>query len=326
MKKTLLIGGGGYVGTVLTEYLLKNDHEVTIMDLFIYNNNISIKSPRLKFVKGDIRNLEFIKINIKGFDNVIHLACISNDPSFDLNPELSRSINYTCFEPIVKLSKDSGIKKFIFASSSSVYGIKSFPNVTEDSSLEPITDYSKYKVMCEEILLKNNTKEFSCTIIRPATVCGFSRRQRFDLVVNILTNLAYNKKEISVFGGNQLRPNINIHDMCRSYIHILNCKTSLVNGEIFNVGYENQTVENLAKTVAECFPFKIKINKVSSEDNRSYHISSEKIKKKLNFDIQFNIKDAVKEIVNNFNKNSFKDSLNNEMYFNIKRMKSIKLK
>ena len=198
MKKTLLIGGGGYVGTVLTEYLIKNDHEVTVMDLFIYNNNISIKSPRLKFAKGDIRNLEFITKNIKGFDNVIHLACISNDPSFDLNPELSRSINYTCFEPLVKLSKDSGVKKFIFASSSSVYGIKSFPNVTEDSSLEPITDYSKYKVMCEEILLKNNTKEFSCTIIRPATVCGFSRRQRFDLVVNILTNLAYNKREISV--------------------------------------------------------------------------------------------------------------------------------
>ena len=110
MKKTLLIGGGGYVGTVLTEYLIKNDHEVTVMDLFIYNNNISIKSPRLKFAKGDIRNLEFITKNIKGFDNVIHLACISNDPSFDLNPELSRSINYTCFEPLVKLSKDSELK------------------------------------------------------------------------------------------------------------------------------------------------------------------------------------------------------------------------
>ena len=115
--------------------------------------------------------------------------------------------------------------------------------------------------MCEEILLKNNTKEFSCTIIRPATVCGFSRRQRFDLVVNILTNLAYNKREISVFGGNQLRPNINIHDMCRSYIHILNCKTSLVNGEIFNVGYENQTVEKLAKQFQNVFLSKLKLIK-----------------------------------------------------------------
>jgi len=323
-KKVLLIGGAGYVGTRLVDYLVREKYEVTILDLFIYQNNIA-QSEYISFIKADIRDNLKIRSVIKNFDIVIHLACISNDPSFDLNPELSKSINYSCFEPLVKICKDNGVKKFLFASSSSVYGIKDYDGVIEDAKLEPLTDYSKYKVMCEEILQKYKSKEFVCAILRPATVCGFSRRQRFDLVVNILTNLAFNKKEITVFGGDQLRPNININDMCRSYLHLINADENLINGEVFNVGFENQSVLKLAETVKKTLKFDVVIKRTSTDDNRSYHVSSEKIKKKLNFHNKFTIEDAIKELADAFEKNYFSDPLNNEMYFNIKRMKNLRL-
>ena len=157
----------------------------------------------LKLVKSDIRNTKDLNKNIKNCDTVIHLACISNDPSFELNPDLGKSINYDAFKPLVKISKESGIERFIYASSSSVYGVKNEEDVTEDLTLEPLTDYSKYKALCEEILLKNKKKGFTHLIIRPATVCGYARRLRLDLTVNILTNHAINNGLIKVFGGSQ---------------------------------------------------------------------------------------------------------------------------
>ena len=280
----------------------------------------------LSFISGDIRDLQSLKNIIKDIDIVIHLACISNDPSFDLNPELGKSINFDPFEDLVRLSKDNGVKRFLYASSSSVYGVKSEINVTEDFSLNPLTDYSKYKVMCEEILLKYNSKNFNCTIIRPATVCGYSRRQRLDVVVNILTNLAYNEKRIKIFGGEQLRPNINIFDMCNVYVHILEQPYEKISGEIFNAGYENLSVNKVAQLVQETVPFNVTVEKVSTNDNRSYHISSEKIKNKIGFENKKNIKDAINDLVTAFKKNLFSEPLSNEIYFNIKRMKSINLK
>ncbi len=324
MKNIFLIGGAGYVGSELTTLLLNKGYKVTVFDLFIYGNTL-INHKNLELIKGDIRDLKFLESKIKNFENVIHLACISNDPSFDLNPSLGKSINFDPFEGLIKICKDNGVKKFIYASSSSVYGIKSDPNVNESFSLQPLTDYSKYKVMCEEILFKHNDKNFICSSIRPATVCGYSKRQRLDLVVNILTNHAYNKGEISVLGGSQLRPNINIKDMCNAYLHLLNVDEKLINGEAFNVGFENHPVEYLAEMVKETLDKNVEIKKLPSNDDRSYHISSEKISKVLNFSPTYSIKDAIVDLKSAFSKNLLTEPLSNEMYYNIKRMNSINL-
>ena len=249
MKKILITGAGGYVGAKLVPALLDKDYSVTALDLFIYGKEVLDEHKNLKVVVGDIRNTNILKEVIPSHDAVIHLACISNDPSFELNPQLGQSINLDAFEPMVQISKKEKIKRFIYASSSSVYGLKSEKNVTEDVSLEPLTDYSKFKVECEKILKPFNSEDFTTVTIRPATVCGYSRRQRLDVVVNILTNLAFNKREISIFGGKQLRPNIHIDDMVRSYILMLEAKKNDISGEVYNVGYDNLSIENIATKV-----------------------------------------------------------------------------
>lgn len=325
MKNILVIGGGGYVGTYLVDQLIKNNYIVTVFDLFIYGNFLE-NNPNLIIIKGDIRDLQLLGRVIKNFDCVIHLACISNDPSFDLNPQLGKSINFDPFEDLVKICKNEGVKRFIYASSSSVYGIKLEKDVNENSSLEPLTDYSKYKALCEDILLKYNDNDFTCCIVRPATVCGYSKRQRLDLVVNILTNLAYNKGEISVYGGQQLRPNINIKDMSNAYLFLINQPKQLISGEVFNIGFENYSVNTLCDLVTRNIKKKVLVKRLKSEDNRSYHISSKKIQKKLGFKNYYNIEDGIIELMNAFKEKMFIDPLSNEIYFNIKRMKSLDLK
>ena len=325
MKKILVTGGLGYVGCVLVQRLLDIGHKVNILDLGIYGKNFINKNNNLSIFIGDIRNIDTIKKSINDCDTVIHLACISNDPSFDLDPQLGKSINYHAFRPLVKISKSFGIKQFIFASSSSVYGIQKEKNIDETTKLEPLTDYSKYKVDCEKILSEYQSNTFTTTILRPATVCGYSPRQRFDLVVNILTNLAYIKKEITVFGGDQLRPNIHIKDMVEAYIHILNTPKNKIAGEVFNVGFQNMKVIDLANLVKEIVGGDVKIIIKSTNDNRSYHISSNKIRNTLKFEPQFTIKDAVIDLKQAFKNNLFSDTLNNDLYFNIKKMNSIKL-
>lgn len=325
MKNILVIGGGGYVGTYLVDQLIKNNYIVTVFDLFIYGNFLE-NNPNLIIIKGDIRDLQLLGRVIKNFDCVIHLACISNDPSFDLNPQLGKSINFDPFEDLVKICKNEGVKRFIYASSSSVYGVKLEKDVNEDSSLEPLTDYSKYKALCEDILLKYNDNDFTCCIVRPATVCGYSKRQRLDLVVNILTNLAYNKGEISVYGGQQLRPNINIKDMSNAYLFLINQPKQLISGEVFNIGFENYSVNTLCDLVTRNIKKKVLVKRLKSEDNRSYHISSKKIQKKLGFKNYYNIEDGIIELMYAFKAKMFIDPLSNEIYFNIKRMKSLDLK
>ncbi len=326
MKKIFITGGAGYVGSKLVPTLLKLNYEVTVLDLMIYGEDVLENHPQLKKIKGDIRNQELLKKNIPGHDYVIHLACISNDPSFELNPSLGKSINLDAFEPLVKISIDSNINKFIYASSSSVYGIKKEKNVTEDMRLEPLTDYSRFKGDCEKILNTYKSESFITTTIRPSTVCGYAKRQRLDLVVNILTNHAFHKREIKVFGGEQLRPNVHIDDMVRSYLSVLNADPKKINGEIFNVGYKNQTVNELAQNVKEIIGSDVKIVQTVSDDNRSYHVSSEKIKDVLGFETEYTIKDAVKDLKNVFEKNILKDTFENEMFFNIKRMNNLNLK
>ena len=325
MKKILITGGAGYVGAVLTPSLLKKGYKVTIIDLMIYGEEVLEKNHNLTIVKGDIRNLELLTKIIPGHDVVIHLACISNDPSFELNPTLGKSINLDAFTPLVEISKKNKVKRFIYASSSSVYGLKDEQDVNEKMSLEPLTEYSKFKADCEEILNKNKSEEFAPITIRPATVCGYSTRQRLDLVVNILTNLAFNKRNITIFGGDQLRPNIHIKDMIRAYELVIEAPIEKVSGEIFNVGYENMKVKEIANLVKNVVGLDVTLEYKKTDDNRSYHISSKKIENNLGFKAKFTVKDAVQDIKNALEKGLLPDSLSKENYFNIKKMQQIKL-
>ena len=325
-KKIFITGGAGYVGCSLVDQLIEKNYDVTVLDLCLYGENVFNDKSKVNLIKGDIRDQKLLEESLPGHYAVIHLACISNDPSFELNPFLGKSINLDAFEPLIKISKESGISRFIYASSSSVYGIKEDINVTENVKLEPITDYSKFKAQCEEICLKYSSKDFITTIIRPATVCGFSKRQRFDLVVNILTNLGVNTGQITVFGGKQLRPNIHINDMIDAYINVLEQEEKKVNSKIYNVGYENQPVLELANLVKKNIEKKVEIILTETDDNRSYHISSDKIRNELDFINKYTIKDAIIGIKNAFKRDEYIDSLNNDIYFNVKMMKKINLK
>tara|TARA_B100000965_G_scaffold309781_1_gene269061 strand:- start:1070 stop:2050 length:981 start_codon:yes stop_codon:yes gene_type:complete len=326
MSKIFITGGAGYVGSKLVPKLLSKGHDVTVLDLMIYGENVLENNVKLKKLTGDIRDLDLLEKIIPGHDVVIHLACISNDPSFELNPSLGKSINFDAFEPLVKTCVENKVQKFIYASSSSVYGIKTEKNVTEDMKLEPLTDYSRFKGECERILNSYKSDDFITTTIRPSTVCGYAKRQRLDLVVNILTNHAFHNREIKVFGGDQLRPNVHIDDMVDSYISVLNADEKKVNGEIFNVGFKNQSVNELANDVKDIIGQDVKIVNTKSDDNRSYHVSSQKIKEILGFETKFSVKDAVSDLKNAFESKLLSDTFENEFFFNIKRMNNINLK
>ena len=325
-KNIFITGGAGYFGSALVPRLLTEGYKVTVLDLMIYGQNVIKPHKNLKIIKGDIRDQNLIKKNVVNTDAVIHLACISNDPSFELNKKLGQDINFKAFEPLVKISKESGIKRFIFASSSSVYGIKKEKNVNEEMKLEPLTDYSKFKAECEKVLKKYQSSDFTTVTIRPATVCGFAPRQRLDLVVNILTNLAYHKRSITVFGGNQLRPNIHIDDMVEAYLLLLKTPNNKIAGKTFNAGYENFSVEKLSLDVKSVIGDDVKLVFSKTDDNRSYHISSEKIRNELGFVPKKNIRDAAQDLKNAFEKKVLENTLENEIYFNIKRMKTLNLK
>ena len=325
----LIIGGGGYVGSLLVEKLIKMQVNVLVLDLFIYGSPEEVfagfyDSEYLQVIKGDLRDISLVENLISKTDSIIHLACISNDPSFELNPDLGKSINYDSFYPLIKVCKKR-INKFIFASSSSVYGIKNETNVTEILSLEPLTDYSKYKALCEDILLNESGNNFCSTILRPATVCGYSQRTRLDVIVNILTNNAFNKRKITINGGKQKRPNIHIKDMVRAYIEILDQPNEKVKDEIFNVGFENYTLDEFGLLVRKKIGKDIIINHEETNDNRSYHISSQKILNLLEFKPEFSVEQAIEDLKKAFKQNLLINSFNNPKYFNIKMMQRINL-
>ena len=328
MKKVVVTGGAGYVGSVLIPKLLGKGHSVKVIDLYIYGEDVlnSVKNhPHLLQIKGDIRNRELLENELPGYDTVIHLACISNDPSFELNPRLSKSINYDAFIDLVDVSKKVGVKNFIYASSSSVYGVKQEKDVTEDLSLEPLTDYSKYKAECEGVLLKEASDGFIVTIIRPSTVCGYSPRMRLDLTVNILTNHAISKGEITVFGGEQMRPNIHIEDMTDLYVFLMELPDEKIQMKIYNAGYENYKVKDIAEMVRKNVGLHIPIKTVLTEDNRSYHVSSMKIRKELDFVPKHTIEEAIVDLVKAFETGKIPDPLENIRYYNIKTMQAINL-
>lgn len=327
-KRVMVTGGAGYVGSSLIPKLLRNGYEVSVLDLYLYGDVFAdIKpNPNLTEVKGDLRNPADVSRALAGCDAVIHLACISNDPSFDLNPDLGRSINFDCFRPLVKAAKDAGIKRFIYASSSSVYGIKKDMNVTEELSLEPLTDYSKYKAMCEEVLEEEREPGFVAVTLRPATICGYAPRLRLDLTVNILTSHAINNKRITVFGGEQLRPNLHVEDMTDLYLQLLEAPDEAISGKVWNAGYHNLKVREIAEMVQSEVGQGVDIVVTPSDDHRSYHVSSDKIKREFGFTAQRTVSDAIVDLRDAFLAGKVPNAMTDDRYYNIKRMQAVKLR
>jgi nucleoside-diphosphate-sugar epimerase len=328
MQNVLVTGGAGYVGHVLTPRLLAEGYNVTVYDTLFYGARLP-NDPKLRVIKGDIRDVAKITEAMQGQDAVPHLACISNDASFELDEKLSETINLDAFEPIVKAAKAAGVQRFVYCSSSSVYGVSDSPNVTEDHPLVPLTLYNKFKGMCEPILWQYKSDDFTCVTIRPATICGYSPRTRLDLSVNILTNHAVNKGVITVFGGAQMRPNLHIEDMVDAYVLMLKAPKEKINGETFNIGFQNYSISDIAnmvkKVVEEEMPElgEIKITTTPSNDNRSYHVNSDKVRRVLGFEPKRNIEDAVRDLTRAFRNNMLPGSFDDDWYYNVRTMKKL---
>jgi nucleoside-diphosphate-sugar epimerase len=330
-KHVLVTGGTGYVGSLLVPQLLELGHKVTVYDINFFGDEKLFKpGPDLKVVQGDIRDSAKLAQALRGVDCVINLACISNDASFELDEKLSTTINLDAFEPMVVAAKQAGVKRFIYASSSSVYGVSDSPDVTEDHPLVPLTLYNKYKGMCEPLLFKHQSKDFVCVVIRPATLCGYAPRQRLDLSVNILTNHAINAGKITVFGGSQKRPNLHVQDMCDVYKLLLTVEDAPIAGQIFNAGFQNLSIMEIAqiakRVVREEFPEKgdIPIVTTPTDDIRSYHVNSEKITRVLGFKPSHTIEDAVRDLCKAFKAGKLPKSMDDTFYFNVRRLKELK--
>jgi len=309
MKKLFITGGCGYVGSAmihnfLDKYIIKN------IDAEWFGNKLKIHD-NLTTIKKDIRNLIDVSIDNETYAT-LHLANIANDPSVELDQTLSWEVNVLAAKNLIEKSIKAGVKKFIYASSGSVYGIKSEMKVTEDLDLVPISVYNKTKMICERLLLSYRDK-IDVYIVRPATVCGLSPRMRFDVSVNLLTLQALKQKKITIMGGSQTRPNININDMIRVYEHILN---SDIDQGIYNAGFENISILDLGKKIQNKIDCKIEI--VESNDPRSYRQCSDKLIE-TGFEQKFSIDNAIDEISEAFCNNNLVDD---DSCYTVKWMKN----
>ena len=307
----LVTGSCGYVGTVLTQKLLDLGHKVTGVDIMWFGNYLK-PHPNLTIIKEDIRCSD--RLSMKDVDSIIHLANVANDPCGELNSKLAWEVNVLATMGLLENAIKNGVKQFIYASSGSVYGVKEEPQVTEELSLVPISDYNKTKMISERVLLSYQNK-IAIQIIRPATVCGFSPRMRLDLSVNMLTMQALAKGKITVFGGSQVRPNINLKDMVRVYLHFLKLGKKVTG--IFNAGFENISILDIARKVTELVPVEIVVTE--SNDPRSYRLNSDKLLA-TGFRQEHTVTDAIHEVIHAYQSGVLKDE---ENCYNIKTMKKL---
>lgn len=323
------------MGSVLVPRLLSEGYRVKVLDLFLYGRDTLAgvaSHPQLELIEGDVRDAAAVSRLVEGCDAVIHLACISNDPSVELDPDLSRSVNFESFEPFVLAAKGAGVRRFLFASSGSVYGVSDNPDVTEEHPLVPISLYNKYKAACEPLLQAAATPDFVPVLIRPATICGFSPRQRLDLTVNILTSHAYFKRKITVFGGTQMRPNLHMQDMVDLYCLLLEVEDEPIFNQVFNAAYQNYSVAQTANLIRDLFLQEfpewgeIPIETQPSEDIRSYHISSEKLQRVLGFRPQRTIEDGARDLLRAFRDGLLPGAPDADCYNNVRHMKRVCLK
>ena len=310
--KILVTGGCGYKGHVLIPKLLNQGHKVICFDIQWFGNFFD-HHENLTVVKGDVRNIEEIPFN--GIECIIHLASIANDPCGDLNPKLTWEVSALATMQIADRAKRLGIKRLIYASSGSVYGIKDEEQVTEDLELKPISEYNKTKMVAERVLLSYQD-DMVVQIIRPATVCGYSVRMRLDVSVNLLTMHALSKGKITVFGGDQIRPNIHIDDLTDLYIHLIDHPEII---GVYNAGFENISILEIAELVTKHLPVEIEIT--DSNDPRSYRINSDRILA-TGFKPKKKVEDAIIEIIDKYNLGILKDE---NKFYNLKWMQANRL-
>ena len=305
--KILVTGGCGYKGHVLIPKLLDKDYEVIAFDLQWFGNYL-VPHKNLKVVKGDVRDIE--SIPLEGVDCIIHLSSIANDPCGDLNPQLTWEVSALATMQLADQARRLGIKRFIYASSGSVYGVKDELQVTEDLELKPISEYNKTKMVGERVLLSYK-EDMVVQIVRPATVCGSSPRMRLDVSVNLLTMQALSKGKITVFGGDQVRPNIHIDDITDLYLHLIDHPE--ITG-IYNAGFENISIMDIAKMVTQHIPVEIAVT--PSNDPRSYRINSDKLLA-TGFRPKKTVNDAIREIIAKYRAGELKDE---DHYYNLRWM------
>lgn len=315
-KKTVLItGGAGYVGTQLVSALLQLDFSVKVIDLFLYGNTLEPHTD-LELLRGDVRDLKFIRQALQNTDAVVYLACVSNDPGYEMDPQIGYEINYLAFEPFVIAAREAGVKRFLYPSSCSVYGNAGQQVKDEEGIVAPMTDYATCKHLCEEVLFRYSSSEFATVILRPATIYGYSPRMRFDLLINQLTNQIYNSENITLSGAHRTRPSLHILDMVSVYSQLLICETALFNGEVFNIAYDNLPILTIGEKIAEILGKRPVFHIGNSNDQRSYSVSSEKISRELGFSPSYGISDAVCGIADALRNGSLSETFSNPLYYN----------
>ena len=317
--KILLIGGAGYIGSILAKKLLKQNYQVTIFDKFIYQSQQEIrkkiKSNNLKLVKGDSRRIDEVFEVIKKNNVVVHLAELVGDPLCEVKPSKTYEVNFLASIAISNICKNLPISKFIYISSCSVYGSNN-KLLTEKSEINPISVYAKLKVLCEKALIRNSGEFCKPCILRLGTVYGTSLRPRFDLVINLFASRVANNLPIIVTGGDQWRPFIHVNEVCLAIINIIKAKREKVNGQIFNLTSFNSRIIDIAKKFKRIFPKTKLLIKKSSIDKRNYKVSSLKAEKMINFKSKVKLTHGISDLVNYVKKNKIRN-INKKKYINI---------
>jgi nucleoside-diphosphate-sugar epimerase len=328
MKRILITGGAGYIGSILTSKLLKLGLEVIVLDTFFYTD-IGLSTLRdhslLRVVKGDIRDLSALKTSLRGVNCIIHLAALANDPSAELDPKLTRQINLDSYPALLDEAVAAGVERFINLSSIAVYGINYNDDVTEDDPVNPLTEYARCKALSEAIVKEYNTRKLTTVSLRCGTVCGWSPRMRFDLCTNMLSAYAISNKKLAVWGGDQKRPHIHLADVTDFIIKLVSVSGEKIAGRLFNAAGYNTTVQEIAEIIKDVMNGELELTTAPARnDERSYHVNSDRIVDELGFKMTKTIRDAVVEIVSAYENGLWIEPAA-PLYHNVKRMSSMRV-